>query len=237
MLALNEFKTNILSFKCQLPVSTLNSESLEVQKVHKFLGIWIDSTLKFSTHIGETAKRVARGCYAVRIVACELGARMARDVYYALVESHLRYGICFWGSCSETLFQSLFLLQKRAVRFMCGLSRRQSCRPFFRSHKILTLASLFILETGCLIHSKYNADIAAHNPNNTRSSHIVPLPIPRSTLTKNSLIYSSLKIFNHLPSSIRKINCKNKFKRELKRLLLGKAYYSLVEYLEDNFES
>lgn len=215
-LVLNASKTNILSFKCRLPACSLNSEPLEVQGVHKFLGIYMDESLRFSEHITETARKVARGCYAVRVVAGELGEGVSRDVYYALVESQLRYGICFWGSCSETLFQTLFILQKKAIRFMCGSGRFQSCRPLFLTRKILTLTCLFILETCCLVHSKFRDAITAENTNSTRSTHLVPLPIPRSALTKRSLIYTSGKIFNHLPSGIRRIRCVKKFKGKSK---------------------
>lgn len=106
--------------------------------------IFINGTLKFST----TSLSQLRYWHVDATLFKSYSPRVARDmnIYYALVED-LRYDICFWGSCGETLFQTLFVLQKRVVNFMHGSNQVQSCRPFFLLYKILTLTSFFILET------------------------------------------------------------------------------------------
>lgn len=155
---------------------------------------------------------------------------MARSVYLSLIESHLRYGISFWGTCSNYLFQSVFVMQKRAIRFMCGAKYRDSCRPLFIKHKILTLACLFILETVCLIKKKVENRSSVYPLRNT---HTVSLPIPTSTLTKNSLFYNGRKLFNSLPVNLREMNDLRKFKREVRQFLVAKAYYTIEEFYGD----
>ena len=78
---------------------------------------------------------------------------VALSVYYVLVQSHLAYGIALWGSCSDENLERVFKLQKRAVRYVCGLSTGDSCAPYFKSLKILTIQSLYALEV-CMIEKK-----------------------------------------------------------------------------------
>ncbi|CAH0553784.1 unnamed protein product [Brassicogethes aeneus] len=49
------------------------------------------------------------------------------NLYYAQIESRLRYGVCFWGM--STLAQDIFIAQKKALRFnkKCKRSREFEC--------------------------------------------------------------------------------------------------------------
>lgn len=233
-LSLNVSKTNIVTFKCYLGDVKLGNQAVNRVSVNKFLGLYIDSKLKFEMHITNLTKKLASNCYAIRIIANDLDLETVRSAYFSLIESHLRFGICFWGSCSQYLFNMLFVLQKRAVKYMFKAKFRDSSRPLFISHKLLTLPSLFLLESSCLVYKKFQREIGSLSQYNTRQSYIAYLPIPTSSQTKNSVIYRSKKIFNQLPLRIRKINSYKKFRREVKALLGLKAYYSVSEFFNDS---
>lgn len=206
----------------------LNDNTLEGRDVVKFLGIHIDAKLKFGNHIDILNKKLARGCYMVKTVAQELGMISAKTAYHALVESHLRYGIAFWGYSTQSSIQSVFVLQKRAVRYVCQAKCRDSCKPLFIKHEILTVPCIFILETACLIFKKFQG-FERESHYNLRQNNL-PLPIPKLALTKNSVIYESVRIFNELPTEIKNTNDYSAFRRNLKKFLLVKAYYSLQEF-------
>ena len=177
-------------------------------------------------------KKLSRGWFAVRTVSKELNLCLTRSVYFALIESHLRYGVCFWGTCSGYLFNSVFVLQKRAIRFICEAENRDSCGPLFLRHKILTWASIFILETVCLVKKKVGNRVF---PYPLRNTHSVTLPIPTSSLTRDSIFYNGRKLLNSLPITIRQIQNFQTFKREVRKRLVAKAYYSVDEFFADNF--
>ena len=199
----------------------------------KFLGISIDRSLKFDSHIANVCNKISSSCYALRVIANNLNFSIARCTYFAIVESYLRYGICFWGSCSNYLFNSVFVLQKRAIRCLCGAKPNDSCRPLFVKHKILTLCCLYILEVACLVFKKFNCELTLTNNSNTRQTCLLKLPIPHSELIRGSFIYGGKKIFNKLPLVIRQCNTEKKLRIEIKKFLTGKAYYSLSEYFDD----
>ena len=192
LLSLNISKTKLVSFKfvCNDKIK-IQDEPLEINENNRFLGILLDNSLKFHNHILALREKLASGCYAVRVVAKELGPEAAKLAYFSLVESHMRYGIAFWGCCSQYLFNSVFILQKRAIRYVCRKTHRETYRPLFKDLKVLTLCCLFILETTCLIYKKFGMQLKGNlnKPYNTRQNFNIPLPIPRTELTRNSLIY------------------------------------------------
>lgn len=137
-----------------------------------------------------------------------------------------------WGNSSQYLMRQVFVLQKRAVRYMCGAGARDSCRLLFVQHRILTLPSLYILETVSLMYKKVRHQ-HRENSYNTRQVAVVPLPIPHSALTKNSIFYSGRKIFNHLPVALRSLDTLAKFKSAVRAVLIQKAYYDVAVYFND----
>lgn len=232
-LCFNIKKTNLLTFSSYIDNLNLNGHILENKSQAKFLGIFMDNNLKFDQHISALTKKLASGCYALRIVSNELSLSTTKMVYHSLIESHLRYGVAFWGFCSQQLFHSVFVLQKRAVRYLCKVGVRESCRPLFLREKILTLSCLFILETVCLIHKKQNmvgTQEHAHYKTRQVTDNKLQLPVPKTNQTKYSVIYESKKLYNHIPFEIRKEKSYKRFRTLVKEALTTKAYYNLEEY-------
>lgn len=242
LLCFNIQKTRILTFGLAAQNAgdlglSIGEHVIQTETNTKFLGIFIDSRLKFEDHISGLCKKLSSGCFALRNASSELGTVAARPVYFALIESHLRYGIPFWGSCCQYLFNSVFVLQKRAIRYLCGAGVRAHCRPLFLSHRILTVVCLFILETVCLIHKNYSSSLLSANdrhPYTTRRILSISLMIPRTSLIKNSIVYEGIKIFNHLPTTLKMITEPKMFKNAVRKALLRKAYYGMGEYYGDS---
>ena len=224
----------MVCFKCTLTNIFIDNAPVEIASDSKFLEILIDRELKFTKQIHCLTSKLSSTCFAIRISVQELGPQIGKLVYYSLFESHLRYGIAFWGNVSGYNLQMIFVLQKRAVRYICRVNPRDSCRPLFLREKILTIPSLYILETSCIIF-KYQSRFAERSDRYPSRNHMfLRLPQPTSEPTKKSVFYESLKIFNNLPLSIKCASTLKMFKAKLKKLLVLKAYYSVVEFFEDD---
>ena len=116
-LCFNVGKTNIVGFGCDMRELQLDSDPLQEKSVTTFLGVVIDSELRFQDHILKLGRKLSSACFAVRTARMKLGPGIARTVYFALFESHLRYGISFWGLRSQYLLNVLFITQKKAIGF------------------------------------------------------------------------------------------------------------------------
>ena len=180
-------------------------------------------------------KKLASGCYAIGALSTELGYSMARSAYFSLIECHLRYGIPFWESCCQGTINSELTLQKRAIRYKCRTRVRDSCKPLFVDHKILTVIAIFILETVCLFHKRRNQFNFANNRRNTCQANNFCVSLPSTSLIKKSLIYNGKKLYNRLPLALKYIVPDIQFRNVVKNFLIDKPYYNLQQYYDDSF--
>ena len=107
--------------------------------------------------------------------------------------------------CSNDLINRILVIQKRTVRYLCKARIRDSCKPLFLAHGILTVISIYILETACLMH-KHKSNVITTSPHYvTRQTGILALPSPRSSLVKGSIIYQMVISYIIICQTILKI--------------------------------
>jgi hypothetical protein len=63
---------------------------------------------------------------------------MIRSINYAHFQALLRYGIIFGGGDSES--NNIFILQKKVIQIISGVSKHMSCRHIFKDYNILAVA-------------------------------------------------------------------------------------------------
>ena len=80
----------------------------------KFLGIYIDPSLNFKYHIDIITSKISKSLYFFRSAKNYLSQKALKSIYFALIHSHLVYGIQVW-SCSsqQNLNNAIFLKPKK----------------------------------------------------------------------------------------------------------------------------
>ena len=237
-LELNVFKTAAVSFsssgESMLGLLRFGGAQLQFVESTKFLGLTLDRALRWSSHVYQLLSRLGKAHYVVRAVARELGETSAVTVYHAYFSSVLKYAIAFWGFCTAGEMDLVLKLQKRTVRSIVGLGQRESCRPLFKTLKILSVFNLFIFEVCVLV---FKSRFALGRPlelHPTRAAGDLRLPLPKCTKFHNSLYFTGIKMFNKLPSHLKELQSIVPFKKGLREQLLKSVYYSLDEYFNDN---
>lgn len=158
--------------------------------------------------------------------------------YHGLVASILRYGLIFWGNCSDR--ETIFKAQKRCIRSMTGLKMTDSCVPVFKSLKLLTLPSLYILEIALFVKSNQHLFTKVSQTRKrsikVRSQYRNMLNLGRyhTALLRKSVMGMGPAIYNKIPDEIKELNS-YKFKKKLTSILLEKCYYSITDFLNDKF--
>ncbi|KAJ8913062.1 hypothetical protein NQ315_006563 [Exocentrus adspersus] len=91
-----------------------NGEDIEISVRHqvKYLGVYIDSHLRWTRHLSEVAKTLRCLLYKFKYIRSFLNIQQLKVVYFALVESRLRYAILSWGGAYPSHLDQLFILQK-----------------------------------------------------------------------------------------------------------------------------
>jgi hypothetical protein len=81
---------------------------------------------------------------------------MSKTIYHASFQSRMKYGIIFWGRDRDSV--KVFRMQKKVIQLIFGIMSCESCRHIFMDYKILTMASLYILEVLCFI-KRFNGSL------------------------------------------------------------------------------
>ena len=126
---------------------------LEQVQTIKFLGIFISDTLTWDEHIKYLTRKLSKISGSLyKLVRC-IPKDMIRDIYFALVNSQLIYGISIWGSGGSVFnLSSLFVAQKKSIRILFRVSKISKYCPG-HTKNVLDERNIF------LIHNLYFVSI------------------------------------------------------------------------------
>lgn len=238
-LLLNAAKTKCLKFTLQKARSQsdlnvmLDGNKLDFIKETVFLGITLDDKLQWGAHISALSRRLSSAHAAVRRIRQLTDVPTAKLVYHAYFHSIMSYGILLWGAAADV--ESVFILQKRAVRAVYCMGPRESLRETFKEINILTLPSVYIMENLMFVRKNlhnFSVNSDFHNINTRNKNKLV---VPRFRLSKTnakSFLGNSIRFYNKLPDTITSLPL-NKFKNTVKSMLVKKAYYKISDYIND----
>lgn len=238
-LVLNVNKTEVISFsaierQCSLLVR-YNGTSLKNSQLVRFLGIQLDPNLGWHSHIEKVVKTLSTQCFVFwRLRGC-VSEQVMLSYYYAFVYSTLSYGILCWGNARN--INDVLIIQKRIVRTISFMQQRESCRTVFPKLGILTVISIYILQS--VIYIKNNISkfhkVSDCKSYNLRYGDTLHLPKHGLSLTASGSYILPIKLYNQLPLSIKCISNINLFKKRVKCLLTNHAFYSVNEFLQCRF--
>jgi len=196
----------------------------------KFLGVHLQSNLKWKSHILNVCKKIAKGIFMLRRLKSDVTVDVLLSVYFAHIQSHILYGIVVWG-CDRNIVKIL-LLQKRALRIICNVGRRAHCKPIFQKLGVLTVTSLYLLEL--LLYVKSNlSNISTNNcihDHFTRQNSFLRSSQCNYRVTMKSTFELGKKLYNLLPYDIKCLDIKQ-FKVSLRSLLLKLSVYDIDEFI------
>lgn len=118
------------------------------------------------------------------------------------------------------------------MRLVGALGFRDDCRSTFRDKKILTLPSIYILESTLYVHThkdEYRTG-GFHHDYSTRKREHLSMDFVKRSRCRISSNHWGIKFYNVLPEEMKSLPPAN-LKKKLKTLLLNGAFYDLEEFL------
>lgn len=218
----------------------------------KYLGLFIDSRLKFEYHINITSSRLSR-MIGTFWNCCEIDIKTKKVIYHSLVESYLNYGIVIWASefaknimtdrdynRIPTNLKKIVTTQNKIVRAICRKPKFNKktktytkSAPLYKELNILRLKELYFYNLGILVYEHYhNPDFPeliaekfkSHNSTkNTRSNNLnLHYEVPKYLSTYCKPSIAGIMFWNSLPNDMKNTQSKNYFKTLLKQYLINK---------------
>ena len=145
-LSLNIDKTNFVLF--HPPQRTpnhaialfINNSQIKQEKYIKYLGIFLDSNLRWKSHITHISNKIKRCIGVISKIRNFVGLHILQQLYYTLIYPYLTYALPVWGNTYQSNLDTLIRLQKKAVRIMTFSSFRAHSTPLFNIVKHLNLS-------------------------------------------------------------------------------------------------
>lgn len=231
-LSLNHSKTNymvshtLLSHPNVINIKIENKTINQVEET-KFLGVTIDNTLTWKTHINDTKIKISKLTGMFYRIREYLNQDNIKLIYSSLAYPHFLYCAAIWGGAYQTHIQSLFVTQKKLIRVMFNCHRYYHTNPIFSHHKILKVPDIIQLQTllfvfnalVCNNSTDRDFQIIAHNIA-TRRPCTLRIPLCRTSHAQQSVLVRGARQWNQLPDDLKLAPAKHIFKSKLKLALL-----------------
>ena len=161
-LALNVSKTHYILFNLSNARNInaevkINNKIISEVESAKFLGVTLDRKLSQSQHIKHIKGKIAKGIGILSKARKVFTVKTLNTVYYSFIHPYLTYCIEIWGgrqagckqngggggqAANKYLMESLFKLQKRAVRLIVSAKYLAHTEPIFKQLHVLFMFKL-----------------------------------------------------------------------------------------------
>lgn len=233
-LSLNIEKTNFMIFrsiKKNISYSSdlkINGYSIEYTEQAKFIGILLDSNLKWDKHISSIKTKLARGLGIINKAKKTLPLPTLVTLYNTFIYPHYIYCIEVWGKAANVYLDSLSKLQKKMLRTMTSSGFRAESAPLFLKLKVLDVHKIYRYKVNTFMF-KFVKDLLPEIFQNifkrntaraTRQKFKLYLPISRTHSYNNTMRFQGVKEWNYVVDQLDHYCSVHTFKKRLKLFLL-----------------
>ena len=146
----------------------------------KYLGIIINNTLNWSSHINHLASKLRKFVYMFYKFRDVLPLNILKMTYKALVESVISYGIIIWGGTYNTHVQPLLITQKYILKVMLSKRRMYPTDLLFAESKVYDVRLLYVYSVAKYMYRRPSLRQYIGHTHNTRHVFHDSLKIPKA---------------------------------------------------------
>lgn len=156
-LQLNTKKTKymIISPKTNIDIGIkYNNVDIEMVEVFDYLGLRVDRKYTWNPHAKRLNRKLSQIAGIFRRIRSVLPRQLLNQIYYALFQSHILYGISIWGTITKTTMANLQVSQNKAIRNLFNEDRRTRIKTLHTNHSLLPITHHIALST--IVHNIVN---------------------------------------------------------------------------------
>lgn len=216
------YNTNLPNFNKLTIIDDNNIFEIASTDKIKYLGVIIDTNLKWHHHINYTVQKLRGLVFKFKKLKPILKTEHLVTVYKALVKSIISYGIISWGGAGKTYMKPLQNIQKRIIKIIFEKSILYPTDQLFNETKLLDIRQIYCYNM--LVHQHHcniNDITTVHNHNTrfTAQRNFRTLKMQK-TIGQKFFEYQSPKLFNLLPVEYKEIRHLRKYKNKVKNWLI-----------------
>ena len=165
-LALNIDKTNFVIFHS--PQKKI-AEQIKFMKKKiqrkisvKFLGVLLDSNLRWKSHITELSKKLSRTIGIFCKIRHFVPLEILKALYFSLFYSFVSYGIAVWALTHKSLLDPIAVSQKKILRIMNFKEPNSHTEPLFAQLQFLKIRDMHELQLLSFMYDCQNRLVPIH---------------------------------------------------------------------------
>ena len=149
-ISLNSGKTKLIIFTSKNKNITKNmnfrtgGQKINIICNTKHLGLTLDKHLTFKYHLENLKLKLNRANCLLSKIRYFVKFPLLRTIYYAIFDTHLRYGCQIWGQNQCKIVQAIKRTQNKALRLLNFKGPRESADYLYKEFKIDKLKNITI---------------------------------------------------------------------------------------------
>lgn len=231
-LLLNIKKTKILIFDNKKLTNInfyFNNQIVEVVKSFNYLGLIVDSKMKWFEHIDHIIKKISPYIFILKRLRKYFDKSTLYIIYASYILSNIVYLNPIWSKAPQYSLNKLNIMHKKAIKIINNYPYMYPTSLLY-DHKYMSFSNICIYEyymTAFKIinnlikhHFILNQMFHVHN-HNTRNKSNYYLTLFKTNNQNNNCLYNCLKLFNDLPTELKNIDNVVCFKKEIKKYVIS----------------
>ena len=98
----------------------------------KFLGVTVENTLVWNTHLYQLIIKWSKACYMTRTIKSVTLTDTLITMYHAYFHLLMSYGLIIWAHCPYSI--NIFWLQKKVIKIISSIRNSDSCTEYFKKN-------------------------------------------------------------------------------------------------------
>lgn len=180
---------------------------LEMVHEFKYLGVILDSNLKFESHLKMIKQKINAKLYTLKRVRWTLTMNDAKVLYKRSILPYIDQGSIFYGSARKDLLCGLQTLQNSCLRTIYGRKNWPGTKTAHQETKQLTTNKRRIFNlmvyTHELSYNRMNLKPIGQRTLRSNDKMYLKLAPPRTNAYKKSFVYTGISAWNNLGEEIK----------------------------------
>jgi hypothetical protein len=203
----------------------LNNITIEQVYTYKYLGLIIDSDLKWTAHIDYVKSKILPIIGILKRLRNVLPICIKKQIYYSFIQSHLNYLNIIWGAAAKVHVKCIKILQNYAIKNIFNLSFYEPTANIYKISKFLNFESLRFVNLAKFIYKlqhgliksdlslTLNREVHAYS---TRISNLFRIDYARTNFGKFAVLREAIHVYNSIPNNLKATLAISNFKTNIK---------------------